>query len=167
MISAYVKKGLEMKREIYYDPIRIARVILARRKKVLLVLSKRGWWEFPGGKLERSETYAQAAVRELKEETCLDLISLTLFRVMRHDVRWRRRDHHETRYLKHYFLATKIKGWKQIQPQEKEISEIRWCSQDEASQLLANNLEHLQVLTSLFTPSGKQPLKIVNLDILG
>lgn len=43
-----------------------------------------GYWEFPGGKCEPGETPAQAAVRECREETGLDVIVKRTRRVVVH-----------------------------------------------------------------------------------
>ena len=43
-----------------------------------------GLWEFPGGKLEKGETPAQAAVREVREETALDVTVIKEVTVVRH-----------------------------------------------------------------------------------
>ncbi|MDR0277144.1 MAG: NUDIX domain-containing protein [Paucimonas sp.] len=56
-----------------------ATIICLRSGKVLLVRKKGGKWNFPGGTIEPGEEPAQAAVRELEEETrlrCLGLLQL-------------------------------------------------------------------------------------------
>lgn len=49
-----------------------ATILCLHSRKVLLVKKKGGKWNFPGGVIESGETAAQAAARELQEETSLD-----------------------------------------------------------------------------------------------
>ncbi|PCI57422.1 MAG: 8-oxo-dGTP diphosphatase MutT [Gammaproteobacteria bacterium] len=44
-----------------------------------------GKWEFPGGKLEKNETIAQALARELKEEVNIEVLSCQPLMVIHHD----------------------------------------------------------------------------------
>lgn len=52
-----------------------AQCIVHRSGKILLVKHSHGgeeWWCLPGGAIEKGETPEDAAVRELKEECCVD-----------------------------------------------------------------------------------------------
>lgn len=53
---------------------RITNCILINNNKVLLLKKpSRGWYAIPGGKMEQGETIKEAAVREFKEETALNV----------------------------------------------------------------------------------------------
>ena len=61
-------------------------VVLDQHGHVLLLeardpadASKGQWWEIPGGGIEKGETSAEAALRELYEETGIELESLLPF----------------------------------------------------------------------------------------
>lgn len=59
-------------------PMPLALAVIRHGPTVLLVLNRyRGCWELPGGLIDPGETPHQAAVRELAEETGLDLPALT------------------------------------------------------------------------------------------
>jgi len=52
-----------------------AQCIVHRSGKILMVKHRHGgekWWCLPGGAIEKGETPEEAAVRELKEECCVD-----------------------------------------------------------------------------------------------
>jgi len=50
---------------------------------VMLQKPRRGWWVLPGGKVDVTETWPDAAVREMKEETGLKVGGLELLGVHR------------------------------------------------------------------------------------
>ncbi|MBQ5782473.1 MAG: NUDIX domain-containing protein [Oscillospiraceae bacterium] len=94
------------------------------KEQVLLIKhSNSGHWSFPKGHVEAGETEVQTAVREIKEETGVDVDIDTRFREVvtyspKKDV------------IKDviYFFAV-AKGY-ETQKQESEVSEVRWVDAD-------------------------------------
>jgi 8-oxo-dGTP diphosphatase len=75
--------------------IRGGRVLLVRRGKEPL----RGRWLVPGGTVELGETLEEAVVREIREETALEVAPLEVLTV------FDRIDRHEGRILYHYVIV--------------------------------------------------------------
>lgn len=94
------------------------------KEQILLIKhSNSGHWSFPKGHVEQGETEVQTAVREIKEETGVDVDIDTRFREVvtyspKKDV------------IKDviYFFAV-AKGY-ETQKQESEVSEVRWVDAD-------------------------------------
>ena len=72
----FIKEGEEM------DKHEVSKVMIVDGDKVLLLLREKNshwkplYWDFPGGHLKNDETWEQGAIREVKEETNLDVSGL-------------------------------------------------------------------------------------------
>ncbi|NLZ46755.1 MAG: NUDIX domain-containing protein [Clostridiales bacterium] len=89
-----------------------------------------GHWSFPKGHVEGNETEIETAIREIKEETGIDVIIDQSFReIVTYSPR---KDTHKQVV---YFLG-KAKNTDFV-PQEEEISEIRWVEIGLATSVLA------------------------------
>lgn len=89
-----------------------------------------GHWSFPKGHVEGDETEVETAMREIKEETGIDVIIDQSFReIVSYSPR---RDTHKEVV---YFIA-KAKNTDYI-PQEDEIADIRWVEIGRAGSVLA------------------------------
>ena len=100
---------------------------------------KSGYWSFPKGHMEDGETEIETAVREIKEETNIDIsIDDSSFRET--VVFNPRRD---TRKEVVYFVARALSN--DCVPQEDEISDIRWVEIGQAASHLAYDNDKLIV----------------------
>ena len=92
---------------------------------ILMIQMNIGHWSFPKGHVEENETEVQTAVREVKEETNIDVLVDPGFREMTtyspfHDV------------MKDviYFVATPISN--DLQAQEEEVTDVKWIHYEDA-----------------------------------
>ena len=93
--------------------------------KVLLVKHNQGHWAFAKGHVEENETEEETALREIKEETSLDVKLDTNFRTT---VTYSPMKGVEKEVV--YFLAYKLGG--NETPQLEEIAEMEWLSLEDA-----------------------------------
>jgi mutator protein MutT len=76
----------KVKRLYPSQPIVGIGAVIVKENKILLEKRKntpgRGKWSIPGGLVELGENLEQAVIREVKEETCLDVAELSLIDVV-------------------------------------------------------------------------------------
>lgn len=89
-----------------------------------------GHWSFPKGHMEGDETEVETAMREIKEETGIDVIIDPTFR---ETVTFSPRK--DTQKVVVYFIAKARKS--DFTPQEDEIAEIKWVEIGRACSVLA------------------------------
>ena len=100
-------------------------IVINDKNEILLIHHNAGHWDFPKGHVEEGETEVQTAIREVKEETNIDVEVNEKFR-------------YSTKYspkegiMKEvvYFFARNISNNKE--PQLKEVSEVKWFSIEDA-----------------------------------
>ena len=120
-----------MKRKYPKQPLVGVGVLVRRGDSVLIVKRRndpgRGLWSIPGGVLELGETLEDAAKREAKEETGVDIAVdslLDIYNLIKKDEAGKIRYHYVlVNYLAHY---TKGKLTRNA-----ESSEIRWVKANE------------------------------------
>jgi len=110
--------------------------IVTNTEGKILMIFRRGKWDLPKGKLDKGETIAECAVREVEEETGLKDIHLGNFLLTT--------DHHyqdpwlNTEVIKetHWFIM-KIIGEQKLIPQtEEDITDIKWVNREELNACL-------------------------------
>ena len=109
-------------------------LVYRKRKEIyelLLIKHKSGGhWSFPKGHVESGENELQTALREIKEETGLDVRLMDGFR---QSAEYFPKPHVKKQVV--YFLASP-EADDTVTKQEEEISDYRWCLLDEADGLV-------------------------------
>ena len=93
--------------------------------KVLVIQQVKGHWGFPKGHVEEGETEVETAMREIKEETNIDVEINENYRYIE---RYSPEENVEKDVV--FFVAKKIGG--EIKVQEEEVKATEWLSPREA-----------------------------------
>jgi len=96
--------------------------------EVLMILDAYGKWTWPKGLVERGETLAAAALREIGEETGIDGTLRQCLTPVHYS--YLDRDGHLVAKTAHYYLVEA--GSSTLIPQLSEIREAAWLTLDEA-----------------------------------
>lgn len=111
--------------------------------KILLIkrntIPFKGYWALPGGRMDPGETIEQTIVREVKEETGLDVV---IVRKIGEYVEKGVKDEVEYEYYPTCFVVKPVSG--ELKKQDKEILDIKPFSLDELPTPLA--FEHDQMI---------------------
>ncbi len=76
-----------------------------------------GLWEFPGGKVEDGESHTDALVREIQEETALDIVPGELY--------WQETVDYGWKIVRLYFYHCRLKGQEQ-NVRLQQVTDFRW-----------------------------------------
>ena len=112
----------------------------------LLMIFRRGKWDFPKGKVEEGETIEEAALREVSEETGLQHLSIAkklpdTFHTYKLGGKW------VGKTTAWYIMKSEVS--ENLVPQtEEDIEEARWVKFDEVSRLLKDSYPNLRELWS-------------------
>lgn len=113
--------------------------------EALLIRNKRGGhWGFPKGHVENNETDEQTALREIREETGLEV---SLDKDFRHSISYSPSTGVQKEVV--YFLSILNDGSQRVVMQQEEVSAFRWCSQKDAAYALTFENDR-QVLKAAF-----------------
>ena len=100
-------------------------IVINKNNKIVLVHHNAGHWDFPKGHIENGETEEQTAIREVKEETNIDIIINNKYR---YTTSYSPKENVMKEVV--YFLAQNIDEDKK--PQLEEVSEVKWFTLEEA-----------------------------------
>ena len=100
-------------------------IILNDKNEILLVLQTAGHWGLPKGHVEEGETEEQTAIREVKEETNVDVIVNTN---LRYSMVYSPKEDVEKEVV--YFIAKNTSN--DCKPQLEEVQEMKWLDIDNA-----------------------------------
>lgn len=127
--AVFYHPDLEELKKAFYKKFTIiiaAGGLVENEKKELLLIFRKGKWDLPKGKLDKSEELEACAIREVEEETGLRSPKIiNPLTITRHTY------HEGARFIlkESHWYRMKVRGEQKLLPQvEEDITDIRWVS---------------------------------------
>ena len=119
------------------EPVTLTNMCMIKKRDKILVLNRTDpiWpgLTFPGGHVEAYESFNDSVIREIKEETGLDITKPKLVGIKQFY------DRNDQRYLVFFYIATHFTG----KIKESNEGKLNWMTQDELKHhQLAYNFDH-------------------------
>lgn len=121
----------------YTHFVSVAALVLNRKGEILLIKSPKRGWEYPGGKVEPHETLLDALMREIREETGVD-VEVTGFVGVSKNV--------EKDVVNIDFICKYLGGHLRT---SSESTEVKWVSRQEAMELIRHPLTKKRFMNML------------------
>lgn len=107
--------------------------VIIHNNQVLLIYQNNGFWGFPKGHVESGETEIQTALREVKEETNLDIV---IDPATRYRFSYYIKDLDIDKEVILFLARLKDPNQANIVKQDSEIAQIRWITLNEVESTL-------------------------------
>lgn len=107
-------------------------IVYNKNKEVLIVKHNAGHWDFPKGHVEENETEIETAIREVKEETNIDI---NIFSNYRYEIHYNPKENVEKTVI--FFLGSNKTN--DTIKQDAEIANIGWFNYNDALDILTYN----------------------------
>lgn len=135
-------------------------VYIKKDNRILMVQENKekikGKWNMPAGKLENSETLIEAAIRETKEETGLDITIKGLIAVLENVASL-------GQLVVFYFMGEYIGG--ELKCDNIEISDVKWMTEEEIKSLDKKSIRGGETIDDILDLAKKELIPLDRIKI--
>lgn len=118
--------------------------LVYNKRKEILFIYRNARWDLPKGHVEKNESYKEAAVREVEEETGVRDIQVTRFITKTYHV-FQRNGKFKLKATYWYEMYTEFEG--ELIPQKKEgIKKAKWKNFESSQKALKDSYENIKLL---------------------
>ena len=133
----------------------VSQVYVKKDNKILMVQenkeSKKGKWNMPAGKLEDNESIIDAAIRDIKEETNINIKITGLIAIQQNITSI-------GQLIILYFKGEYLSG--EIKYDEKEIADVKWMTIEEIQKLDKSIIRGGETIDDIITLAEKEPIPL-------